>query len=514
MIILVLNVGLKNARCIAFSYDGSVLADASLPVKTYVSNERVEQAPEEWLSLSWEVIRRVTKSLGKRTEGIELITVTTSASCLAVLDKDGNSLRNSLLVSDTRSIHEACLLANFVEFQTLNMSMGAKSSPDLMLPKIMWLARHEPEVFKKAAYFLNIGDYLTAKLTGKYVTDPNNALKFYYSPTENCYPSNLLNSLCIKEESLPKVLPQGTNLGSILPKVSSELGLPRKTSMVLSTYDALAAVTGNGGFEVGYGVDVSGTITSFRVVTDHHLFDPKKRIYVTPHIGKNQWLAGGSNNLGGGVIEWLRQFLFENNSSPYEEMEGYARQQSVCPGGLLFLPHLLGERTPIWDPDCRGVFFGLNRSHKKGHIVRAVFEGAGFSVRHIADVLHEFQVPIHTVTVAGGLSRLDIVNQIKSDILGVPVQKYENFETTAIGAALIALVGENIYSSVNEAFKQFCTIQKVYEPDLEKHEIYEEYFRLYLSVYQSLHPVYKERALLLEKLQKKGVNELTLTENL
>jgi len=514
MIILVLNLGLKSVRCIAFSFDGNVLAQSSQPIHTLVSNERVEQDPEEWRALSWRVIGEVTSDLGDRAGNVRYITVTTSASCLVALDDNGCPLRNSILVSDTRAVNEARVLAHTVEFQAVQAETGSKSSPDLMLPKIMWLARHEPDTFKKTAHFVNAGDYLNAQLTGRYVTDPNNALKFHYLMSQRSYPHLLLESLGIDGSKFPEVLELGTDLGAVLPTVADQLGIPRSCNVILSTYDALAAVTGTGAFDIGEAVDVSGTVTSFRAVTDHHLFDPLRRIYVTPHLGKNRWLAGGSNNLGGGIIEWLRQFLFEDESDPYAAMEAEAEGQPVCPGGLIFLPHLLGERAPIWNPDCRGVFFGLNRAHDRRHLVRAVFEGVGFSVRHIAEVLYEFHVPIQSISVSGGLSRLDTINQIKADILGVPVRKLENFETTSIGAALIALVGVGIFENGSDGFDQFCRLKRIYEPDMSKHAIYEEYFQLYLQVYESLCDAYASRAKLLATLQRQGVDELVLAENL
>ena len=158
----------------------------------------------------------------------------------------------------------------------------------------MWLIKHMPDAFRQAAYFVNGGDYLIAQLTGRYVTDPNNALKFHYDLRQRSYPQPLLESLGIDMLAFPEVLELGTDLGPVLSKVSDELGIPESASVVLSTYDALAAVTGSGAFEIGNAVDISGTVTSFRTVTGHHLFDPLQRIYVTPHVGKNRWLAVGS----------------------------------------------------------------------------------------------------------------------------------------------------------------------------------------------------------------------------
>ena len=209
-IILVLNLGLKSVRCIAFSFDGSVLAQSSQPIHTLVNNERVEQDPEEWSTLSWQVVGKVISELRNSASKIRYITVTTSASCLLALDSNGRPLRNSILVSDTRAVNEARILAHTVEFQSVQAQTGSKSSPDLMLPKIMWLARHEPETFKQAAHFVNVGDYLVAQLTDRYVTDTNNALKFHYVMSQCSYPQLLLESLSIDDFFL-----SGTSISDI-----------------------------------------------------------------------------------------------------------------------------------------------------------------------------------------------------------------------------------------------------------------------------------------------------------
>ena len=257
MIILVLNLGLKSVRCIAFSFDGKVLAQSSKPIRTFVNNERVEQNPGEWVALSWQVIGNVMSELENRAGPVQYITVTTSASCLVALDNNGRLLGKSILVSDTRAVNESRILAHTVEFQSIQSITGSKSSPDLMLPKIMWIARHEPDIFKRAAHFLNAGDYLIAQLTGRYVTDLNNALKFHYILSQRSYSQSLLESLGIDSSTLPEVLDQGTNLGPVLPDIADELGIPRSCRVVLSTYDALAAVIGSGVFDVGEAVDIS-----------------------------------------------------------------------------------------------------------------------------------------------------------------------------------------------------------------------------------------------------------------
>jgi sugar (pentulose or hexulose) kinase len=243
MYILVLNQGLKSTRCIAFNYNGEMVAHSSRPIHTLLDNAYVEQETRLWESLAWEVIQDVVGTLGKDHRNIKHLTVTTSASCLVPVDASGAALRNSILVSDTRAETEARNLSNTVEFQPVLAATGTKSSPDLMIPKIMWLSRHEPECVRNTRFFLNAGDYIVARLTGDVVTDPNNALKFHYMPSRGQYPSELLASLRIDERKLPRVIPVGSDIGPVLPPVAAKLGLPETCRVIMATYDVSQVAT-------------------------------------------------------------------------------------------------------------------------------------------------------------------------------------------------------------------------------------------------------------------------------
>ncbi len=511
--ILVVNLGLKSIRCIAFDEAGTVLARSSYPIHTQVSNEFVEQDPREWRDLMYRVVGDVVGELGSAVAAVSHLTVTTSASCLVAIDDRGTPLRPSILVSDTRSTRQVEQLHATPEFAAVAAETGLRPSPDLMLPKMMWMRKHEPELAHRTHCYLGAGDYLVWLLTGELVTDPSNALKFHYRLGEDRYPDELLDALGFHVGQLPRVLPMGSDIGRVLPAVAADLGLPKATRVVLTTYDALAAVTGTGAFVPGDAADVSGTVTSFRAVAASRPSDPDGRIYISPHLD-GSWLVGGSNNLGGGTIEWLRQLFFADEADPYATIEAEAAAQPPCPGGLIFLPYLLGERAPIWNPSCRGVFFGLNRAHGRPQMVRAVLESVALSVRDIAGVLADLGVAIERVTVSGGLARLDTANQIKADVLGIPVRRLADFETTSIGAAIIAMHGVGLIDDPRAAFDRFSTVDRVYEPDDVNHAVYDEYFALYREVYRSLVPAFDHRRELLERLQSFGIDELVMTENL
>ena len=514
MIILVLNQGLKSTRCIAFSFDGSFLTESSRKIDTIINKNFIEQDPLVWENLAYEVVNEVVQNLGNKSKDIKYITVTTSASCLVPVDSNHNSLCNSILVSDTRAMNQAAKISNLDEFIDVALDTDMKSSSDLMIPKILWIKENKTKIFDNTQYFLNAGDYLNLILTGVCLTDINNALKFHFSVNNFSYPIKLLEKLNINLNTLPPVGEIGSLIGPIKKNISHKLNLPPTCKVLLSTYDALAAVTGAGCQEIGDAVDVSGTVTSLRVISDKYIKDSLNRVYVSPHQTKNQWLVGGSNNLGGGVVEWLKHLQYSDSVNPYLDIENDAKSVAQCPNGAIFLPHLLGERAPIWDEHCRAVFFGLSRNTTKKELTKIVLEGIGFSARHIGKVINSFDISISKITLSGGLARIDAVSQIKSDIFGKPIIKLKSFETTSIGAAILCLVAVNEFSSMKEAFNSFTSVEKIFEPDIKRYKIYDEFFELYVNVYESLSGPYKLRQTLSEKYYESISSGANFKDNL
>jgi xylulokinase len=284
--------------------------------------------------------------------------------------------------------------------------------------------------------------------------------------------------------------------------------------VVLSTYDAICAVYGAGVSNVGDACDVSGTVTSFRAVTDLALRDPTGRLFVAPHVRTGLYLAGGSNNLGGGVIEWVKQLLYHDEADPYAAMERDAADAPPGAAGITFLPYLLGERAPIWDANARAVFFGLGRNHGRADMLRAVFEGVGYSVFDIADRLANLGVVIERVVASGGLARIDPIQQIKADMLGVPVFLTEELESTALGAALVAGVNAGIFASIEEATGAAVRFGRRFDPVPARTEMYRDFFGIYRSLYSSLRELFHEREQFIARHAEVLRTQPARTENL
>lgn len=508
----VLNLGLKSMRAAVFDSVGARLAISYRPIETLMGEGRIEQDPEVWWRAAEQVVVEALSASGV-SDDVQIVTVTSSAGCLVTLDADHNATGMAIMVSDVRASPQAELISKLSTFERLAQP-GRRVTPDLMLPKIMWLRDHDPVRYETSRWFVSPNDFLIARLTGAVVTDSHNASKYFHGLDGPTYPNELMSALHLDTDRLPPLAKVSDGGIDLLPAVRERFGLPASCRVFISTYDAICAVYGAGVAELGQACDVSGTVTSFRAITDLPLRDPDGRLFVAPHVRPGLYLAGGSNNMGGGAIEWVKQLLYRNEPDPYGVMERDAEEAPPGAAGITFLPYLLGERAPIWDTNARAVFFGLGRNHGRADLLRAVFEGVGYSVLDIADRLVELGVTVDRVVASGGLARIESIQQIKADMLGVPVVLTEELETTAMGAALLAGVNAGSFASMEEAIRATVRFGKVYEPDKARAEMYRDFFGIYRSLYNSLRELFVEREEFISRHAEVLRTQPARTENL
>ena len=508
----VLNLGLKSMRAAAFDDRGRRIGIVYRPIATRLGEGMVEQDPEEWWRSALDTLDELVATADLRGR-VDRITVTGSAGCLVALDGDGHPVRPAIMISDVRAQGHAARIAAHKAYGRLTRA-SARVTPDLMVPKIAWFREHEPAGYAKARWLVSPNDFLVQRLTGEIVTDAGTASKFWFDPSgDGRYPEPL-RELGVDLERLP---PVATGERATLPvrrELRDRYGFKPSTRLVLSTYDALCAVYGSGVAQVGEACDVSGTVTSFRVVTDRAERDPDGRVFIIPHLTSGRYLAGGSSNLGGGVIEWARQLLYGGDPDPYRSLAAEAAGTPPGAGGLLFLPYLLGERAPVWDPAARGVFFGLGRSHGRGDMIRAIIEGLGYSVLDIADRLAAIGVVADSVSASGGLARIGVVTQVKADMLGVPFVLNEELETTALGATIVAGVNAGDWASIDEAIAATVRLAARVEPVPARTSMYRDFFGLYRSLYGQLQELFVDRQAMLSKHREVLRTELSRSENL
>ena len=500
--ILVLNLGLKSIRAIVFEPEGRKRRVASRAVPTSLKNGEVEQDPEEWWTTAQLVMREAMQDREVRNT-VRAVTVTTSACNLVCVDAAGRPLRDAIIVSDTRARSQALKLGQTAAFQELAQRLpNQRAEPGMVLPRLLWLREHEPEIFVAARWFYSSNDFLVHRLTGQVVTDPLNAEKAGYDPAGGTYAGALMRTLDLPVEKLPPVQPQLSIAGILRDEVKKAVGFGPAVGdipVIITSYDAICAVFGSGVAGPGIASDVSGTVTSLRAVVPQVADGPTHGLFTQYDASTGLHIVGGSNNLGGGLIEWARQCFYSGDESAYQNIEAEALQGGLGAGGLVFLPWLLGERAPLWDQDARGVFFGLERCHSRKHLIRAVLESAALAMVYLKEALESLTGPLQIMRVSGGLARLKIMSSLKADILGVEVEVPAEFESTALGAWLLCGVALRKFSSIQEACS-IVDVREVIRPDRVNTPKYRELTAFFKDLYNACRPLYEKRRELMPRL--------------
>ncbi len=499
---LVVNLSLRSIRALVFSPDGKKVYEDWLPIRTYIKGDYIEQDPNEWWKLLLELLHKVFShaDFGKK---VSRITVTSSALCLVVLDGQVNVLRPCLMVSDKRAQKEAKeIKEKFSSFFREKQSF--KSEAGYFLPKILWLRRNEKVTFEKAKKYLSSNDYFVYKLIGKYVTDRLNAEKFYYDTSKNGYPEDLISFVGITNDQLPSVVPPGTQIGQIDSNLKKALNISQTVEIVISTYDAICALVGSSTYKEGELNNVCGTCSSYRFFTKKNISVDGSTLLTQKLEEEKLLIVGASNNLEGGVLEWAKECFYGDNflkddNFLYNLMQTEAKESELGANGIIFLPYLLGERMPFFDPDVRGVFFGIERFHSRKDIIRSVFEAVAFQAKLVIEEFHSIGFEISSINMSGGVAKMDFMAQLRADIIGVPINTLDEVETTALGAFIFSLKSQNAIQNIQE-IKDLVKVRKVYIPNMHNHNCYSRLYILYKQLYTDHKENFKKRKEIFEKI--------------
>ena len=504
---LVVNLGLKSIRIIVFDENGLQVFVRAKPVSTNLRNDRIEQDPRQWQNNLNDLLLELKETtLAKE---IKYITSTTSSSCIYGIDKHGQPTTPVMMVSDKRSTNQVRKINNLESFKKNSKEYHYKCSTSSTIPKICWFKDNEPRIYDDTYKWLGASEFIHYFFTKEFVTDPLNAGKAFYNGNE--YDSEIFENLDIDKSILPNVVPIGSEFN--IPKnISSQFHLAKDCKFIITTYDAICAVIGSYDGSNNTACDVSGTVTSVRVLTDKKIsnYINKSPVLSQELDLENKRLIGASNNMGGGIIEWYKQaFYDEKDKNIYYMMENQAKNSSVGANGIIFLPYLLGERAPFKSVNAKASFFGVSRTNRIEDFARAVFESTAFVTNDLLNLSIDAGIEIDTLTVSGGLAQFDTVNQIKADVTNKRVKVLENFESTSVGAFILLSLSIKKYSSLLEASIAAVGVRKIINPSEKNHLLYKSYFDFFKSLNDTLLDKYNEHSELLKKIQNYGSNTIS-----
>lgn len=444
-----------------------------------------EQEPEAWWRGVAASIREVLEQT--RTRDVAGIGLTGQMHGLVLLDARGEVLRPAILWNDGRTGAECDAIREAVGMERLVRITGNDALAGFTAPKMLWVRRHEPDVWARAAHVLLPKDYVRYRLTGALATDRAGASgTLLLDLAARDWSAEVVAALGLDPALLPPTHEGTEPTGAVSDAGAAATGLRAGTPVFAGGGDQAAAAVGTGAVSPGV-VSVSlGTSGVVFAPTDAPRVEPEGRLHAFCHAFPGAWHLMGVVLSAGGSLGWLRETVAPG--VPFPDLLGPAADIAPGADGLLFLPYLAGERTPHPDPLARGAFVGLTLRHGRAHLVRAVLEGVAFALRDSFELIRATGAPTDGgVRVTGGGARSALWCQILADVLGEPVATVEAPEGAAFGAALLAAVGVGAWPSVPEACRATVRVGAATEPTAVP--AYAEAYARYQGLYPALRPL-------------------------
>lgn len=493
-LLLGIDIGTSACKAAVFNLDGKVVEQTSCSYQVYYpAPGYVEQNPVEW----WEGVRLAIREVlqrgcidAKNIVGIGLDGQSWSA---IPLDKNGNVLCNTPIWMDTRSSEICRKVTERIGFDRIFGISGNAFEPTYSTPKILWFKENKPEIYKNTYKFLQSNSYIAFKLTGAMTQDISQGYGLHmFNVEKGIYDDALCDELDISKEKLPDIFPCHQVIGEVTKEAAALTGLRPGIPVVAGGLDAACGTLGAGVFEIGQAQEQGGQAGGMSICVGKAVSHPK--LILSSHVVPDLWLLQGGTVGGGGSIKWFREQLGASEDeqekrtgvSAFKIMDDEAAAIQQGSDGLIFLPYMAGERSPLWDKNAKGVFLGLGYDKTRAHMIRSVMEGCAYALYHNLRTAEESGVRSEVLNAMGGAANSALWTQIKADVTGTTIKVPASDTATTLGAAILAGVGTGEYRSFREAVARTIRIGRTHEPDRKAHDIYMKYYEIYLEIYEKL----------------------------
>jgi xylulokinase len=463
-VLLGIDLGSTRTKVALVSADGELLALARADHGFDVdpSTGRAEQDADAWWAGLARAVGAVLAEAGAQPDAI---CVAGQGPTLVAVDAAGRPVRPAITWLDTRSTAERKRLERITGVR--GWSLG-------VLPAAAWLERADPGTAGRARWYLNAWEALTLRLTGVARTTT--------VPGAAAIAASVIDAAGIAPDRIAPAVATGSVVGTVSDEAAALLGVAGGIPVVAGLVDAFASFHGARMLGPGDAIDVGGAAGGFGVYADRPV--QAAGSFTTPAPLPGLYSVGGAMAATGAALDWFAREVL--GGTPIAELLEEAA--AVPPGadGLIFLPYLAGERSPLWDPSARGAFVGLTLRHGRAHLARAIIEAAALAIRHVAAPIQDAGIVVRAMRACGGPARNDGWNQIKADVTGFVVEVPRVREATVLGAAIVAATGVGAHADLPTAIRAMTAIERRFEPDPARARTYDGVYEAYVGLYPAI----------------------------
>jgi len=501
--ILAHDLGTTGNKATLFAEDGRMLGSEVYSYDTHYFNETwVEQNAEDW----WKAVCEAGKNLIERTKinpsDVAVISFSGQMMGCLCVDKAGNPLRPSMIWADQRALKQVEAIEKNISMWDYYQIAGHRNAPSYGIQKLMWVRDNEPDVYKKTDKVLNAKDFVVFRLTGNFYTDysdGNGNACFDINKLE--WSEDILKFAGIEKDKMPDVIPSAFVAGKVTESAAKACGLVPGTPVVIGGGDGVTTNVGAGSIGPGKAYCCMGTSAWIAATAEKPVFDNQMRTATWIHAVPGYYSLNGTMQYAGGAYNWLKNTICTEETakaeasgkSPYDFMNEQIEKSPPGANGVIFLPYLLGERAPRWDPHAKGAFIGITPETTRGDMIRSVLEGATMNLDIILKIL-QTHVPVTEIMVLGGAAKGYVWRQIMADILGTKITVPNLLEEAgSMGAAVIGGVGVGLFSDFT-AIEQFIEVKSEHLPMENSEKIYEPIKKNFDMCYEALKTTFADMA--------------------
>ncbi len=485
------DLGTTGNKATLVSNDGRMVASVSVAYGAdFGSGGRAQQNPHDWFDAMAAATRQLLEKGGIRGTDIDAVSFSGQMMGVVPIDAAGEIVRPAIIWADTRSGAQTDRLIERVGMERAYGITGHRLNPTYSLPKVMWIRDTEPDVFARIDCVLQAKDYLAFRLTGVRATDPSDASGTNaFDQGSGSWSGELFDAADIDPRLFPEVVDSTTVIGTVTDDAARATGLAAGTPVVIGGGDGPMAALGAGITDAASGAYAYlGSSSWVSVSSDTPLHDPLMRSMTFNHVIPGKFVPTATMQAGGASLAWITQVLSPGQEDRFGELLGAADTATASEDGLFFLPHLLGERSPYWNPKARAAFVGLQLHHGRGDLTRAVLEGVAFNLHTGLRAFTDNGTPVTSIDAIGGAAHSGLLLDIFADVWGVPVAARDLVdEANAIGAAVVAGVGVGIFDDF-EVAAGFSTRTLTRSPDPARHDRYAGEYETFMDAYRRLEP--------------------------
>ena len=489
-----IDIGTTGTKTLLIDESGTVLAEASAEYPMHQPKPGwTEQDPEDWWRATIKTVRAVVKHAKLKPHDVKAIGLSGQMHGSVFLNKHGEVIRPALLWNDQRTAAECEEITSAAGGRSELIKMVANPAlTGFQAPKILWLRNNEKRNFDRLATVLLPKDDIRRRLIGENVTEVSDASgTLLLDVLQRDWSKMLLSKLELDIDLLPRVVESEDVTGTLTAEAAKTLGLSTECKVVGGAGDCAAGAVGNGVVRAGVLSTSIGTSGVMFVHSDEPQYDAVGRLHTFCHAVRGKWHMMGVNLTSGGSLQWWIDSVIQGLTGiPAKKryLAATAEAENIPAGsnGLLFLPYLNGERTPHADPNARGAFVGMNLTHERAAMTRAVMEGITFALRDSLEIIRSLDVPVRQVRASGGGSRNPLWRQMQADVFGKKVTTLEVEQGPAYGVALLAAVGDGAYKSIESACKATIKVAGETKPVRGNVKAYDKLFPIYQELYPQL----------------------------